>query len=49
MKIDEKTKEQTDYLFNQIEIYMDEKMSLKEWNEVKRIIYKCLKVFNQGR
>lgn len=55
MSLASKTKEQTDYLFNQIEPFLDEQVSLNERigssesKDVKKIIYKILKVFNQGK
>jgi hypothetical protein len=49
LNLDSKTKEQTDYLFNQIEPFLDRESSLNDFEDVKKIIYKTLKVFNQGR
>jgi hypothetical protein len=52
MDIDKKTKEQTEYLFNQIEPFLDGveygKVN-KIDKDVRHIIYKVLKVFNQCR
>jgi hypothetical protein len=48
LSLDDKTKEQTDYLFNQIEPFLDWE-SDESRKDVKKIIYKTLKVFNQGR
>ena len=44
--IDSKTKEQTDYLFSLIEPFLEDSRDNKD---VKKIIYKILKVFNQGK
>jgi hypothetical protein len=49
MSLDSKTKEQTDYLFNQIEPFLGGKCYDIDKEDIKKIIYKTLKVFNQGR
>ena len=45
MQMDDKVREQTDYLFNQLEVYLED----KDKKDVKRIIFKLLKVFYKDK